>query len=410
MKNLVLADVLSDLLKLSTAQTKSAASVLNTLKLPTKKTEQYRYFDIEKLLNRNYGLVEKKEHNIEEGMFLEIVDGSVVRAPKGVKVMYEQERSINEEHFDPLYFVGHLLCPKVITISFETDTNIKILHRYTQKNMLIPYRIMMQTAQNIAVTVSESFIGCDANETLVLYGCDIHVSRDSRFSFIKDETLVEGIYTPLHSHSIHLAQQSSADFFSFDFGNADGLQLIQAQLMERSSFHANHLLYTKGSSKRGTVSQIVHMQKDATSSQKAKNILGESGRGIFDALIKIQPQGGGTKAYQNSQAVLLNDGAYMASKPQLEIYIDDVEASHGSTIGELDQQQLFYLRSRGITLEEARKMLILAITNEIIDAVEDEKIREAVHLSFEHVYYGQGQLECIATCHHCSDEIIGVSS
>jgi len=97
----------------------------------------------------------------------------------------------------------------------------------------------------------------------------------------------------------------------------------------------------------------------------------------------------------------------MASKPQLEIYIDDVEASHGSTIGELDEQALFYLRSRGITLQEAQKMLILAFANEIIDAIEDEEIRESVHHSFEYVYYGEGHIECIATCHNCSDSIIG---
>jgi len=94
----------------------------------------------------------------------------------------------------------------------------------------------------------------------------------------------------------------------------------------------------------------------------------------------------------------------------LEIYIDDIEASHGSTIGELDEQQLFYLRSRGIVLEEARKMLILAFANEIIDAIEDERTRESVHLSFENVYYGHGQLECIATCHNCSDAILGEES
>ena len=185
------------------------------------------------------------------------------------------------------------------------------------------------------------------------------------------------------------------------------MQLLQAKLEANSEIVADHLLYVKGKGKRGTVSQIVHAGKNAKSDQKAKNILQDKARGIFDALIKIDPEGAGTKAHQNSKAVLLNDGAYMASKPQLEIYIDDVEASHGSTIGELDEDQLFYIRSRGITLEEARKMLILAFANEIIDDIEDESVRESVHLSFERVYYGQGQLECIATCHGCSDAIIG---
>ncbi|WP_188110018.1 SufD family Fe-S cluster assembly protein [Sulfurimonas hydrogeniphila] len=407
MKQIVLANILANLSSVVSQETAAAASRLQLLGLPTKKTEQYRYFPIEKLLNAEYRAIAKKESEIEEADFVEIVDGVVVRAPKGLKIGYTKRRTIAEEHFDPLYYLGHLLSLEVIEINFENDSSIKILHRYTQENALIAYRVVVQTAPNIKVTLSESFIGCDAKESLVLYGCDIRLQRDTRFTFIKDETLVEGIYIPVHSHYIELAEQSSADFFSFDFGNADGLQLIQAKLMHSSDFRAHHLLYTKGESKRGTVSQIVHAAREAKSSQKAKTILGESGRGIFDALIKIKAEGSGTKAYQNSQAVLLNDGAYMASKPQLEIYIDDVEASHGSTIGELDAQQLFYLRSRGIMLEEARKMLILAFANEIIDAIEDEKTRENVHLSFEKVYYGHGQLECIATCHHCCETVFG---
>lgn len=402
-----LANIVEEFSATNAAQTKTALEYLEQLQLPTKKTEQYRYFDMEKLLNKEYKTLQTKEGKIEEGEFVEIVDGVVVRAPKGLDIHYSTKHKIAKEHFDPLYYAGHILSEKIIEITFASDSNVKILHRYTQENTLIAYRVLAQTAPNINVTLSESFIGCDAKESLVLYGCDILVQRDARFTYIKDETLVEGIYTPVYSHFIELSQQSSVDFFTFDFGNADGLQLFQAKLMESSDFNAHHLLYTKGKGKRGTVSEIVHAKKNARSSQKAKNILGEQGRGIFDALIKIEPEGSGAKAYQNSQAVLLNDGAYMASKPQLEIYIDDVEASHGSTIGELDEQQLFYLRSRGIVLEEARKMLILAFTNEIIDAVEDEKIRENIHLSFENVYYGHAQMECIATCHHCSDTVFG---
>jgi len=407
MKPMILANILEEFSARNTAETKTALSRLKRLQLPTKKTEQYRYFDIEKLLHTEYKTLQTKEAVIQEGEFVEIVDGVVVRAPKGLNIHYSNRRQITDEHFDPFYYAGHILSPKIITINFTSDINVKILHRYTQENTLISYRVLVQTAPNIKVTFSESFLGCDAKESLVLYGCDIYVQRDAHFTYIKDETLVEGIYTPIYSYFIELEEQSSADFFSFDFGNADGLQLLQARLMQSSDFHAHHLLYTKGKGKRGTVSQIVHAQKNARSSQKAKNILGEQGRGIFDALIKIDSVGSGAKAYQNSQAILLHDGAYMASKPQLEIYIDDVEASHGSTIGELDEQQLFYLRSRGISFEEARKMLILAFTNEIIDAVEDEKMRENIHLSFENVYYGHAQMECIATCHHCSDTVFG---
>jgi len=93
----------------------------------------------------------------------------------------------------------------------------------------------------------------------------------------------------------------------------------------------------------------------------------------------------------------------MASKPQLEIYIDDLEASHGSTTGQLDEAQIFYLRSRGIAKEEARKMLILAFANELIDALEEDGLRERLHASFEQAYWGETHVSCMETCHGCEE-------
>ena len=407
MKSLDLNAGLDALEAFQTQYNSTAFERLNELGLPGKKTEQYRYFDIAAFMQREWRLCQTQRVEVQEGKILEIVDGVVVQAPKGIKVSYSKQRTLNVAHFDPLYYLGHILSDAVIHIEASSDAKVKIVHRFTQSKVLYAYRVMIETAPNISLQIAESFVGCEAKESFVLYGYDLHAARDARVTIIKDETLVEGIYTPVYSHFVELEAQSSANMLSFDYGNADGLQLFGAKLGRESEFNAQHLLYVKGTCKRGTVSKIIHADKNAKSRQRAKNILGDKARGIFDALIKIEPEGGGTKALQNSQAVLLNDGAYMASKPQLEIYIDDVEASHGSTIGELDEQALFYLRSRGITLQEAQKMLILAFANEIIDAIEDEEIRESVHHSFEYVYYGEGHIECIATCHNCSDSIIG---
>ena len=95
----------------------------------------------------------------------------------------------------------------------------------------------------------------------------------------------------------------------------------------------------------------------------------------------------------------------MASKPQLEIYIDELEASHGSTTGQLDGKQLFYLQSRGISAVEAKRMLIQAFANELIDAVDGEMIREILHRDFDEAFYGQTRVECIETCHGCEEAV-----
>jgi Fe-S cluster assembly protein SufD len=410
MQTLTLTNGLQTLQSFQIKETAIALSRLTELALPTKKTEEYKYFDIDILLSKKWQIYRAKKVDIKVADIVEIVDGVVVSAPKEIAVSYSAKRDIDTEHFDALYYLGHILSPEVIELHCKSDAKIKIVHRFTQASVLIAYRLQIQTSPNISLHIAESFEGCDIKDTFVLYGYDLHVQRDARVEMIKDETLTEGSYTPIYSNFIDIETQGAANIFSFDFGNADGLQLLRAKLGENSTFNAKHLLYAKGNGKRGTVSHIVHTKKNATSSQKAKNILQDKARGIFDALIKIEQEGGGTKAYQNSQAVLLNDGAYMASKPHLEIYIDDVEASHGSTIGELDEKELFYLRSRGITLQEAKKILILAFANEIIDAIEEKEIREDAHISFENVYYGQSQLECMATCHNCSDIIIGEDS
>ena len=377
------------------------------LGIPNKKTECYRYFDIKELLEREISLHQIQKCEIEEANFVEIVDGVVTKAPKELKIAYTHERTIDANHFDPLYFASHALTQEVITIECSRDTEIKLHHRYTKSQTVMAYRIAFQIGTNAYVHISESFEGQEAQQSVVLYGYDLFASKDAHVEIIKDETLTQNIYTPLTSNTYKLEAQSEVKLFSFDFGEASGLELFSAEVGENANFDAKHLLYQKENGKRGRVTQIVHVGRGAQSSQVAKNILQDKARGIFDALIKIEQSAPGTKAHQNSKAILLNDGAYMASKPQLEIYIDDVEASHGSTTGELDEDQLFYIQSRGIAKDEARKMLILAFANEIIDAISQESVRESVHRSFETIYYGGAQLECISTCHHCSDTIIG---
>jgi Fe-S cluster assembly protein SufD len=207
------------------------------------------------------------------------------------------------------------------------------------------------------------------------------------------------------SHDFSLLENAKLFFKSFDFGSGSGIQQVRVVLGKRAYASLSHLLYAENDARRGTVSQIIHQGEHSTSDQIAKNILKDRARGIFDALIRVDPSARYTKAHQNSNAILLENGAYMASRPQLEIYIDELEASHGATTGQLDEKQLFYLRSRGISEQEARKMLILAFANEIIDTVNDDDLRGQIHGSFEQAYYGQISIECIETCHGCEENL-----
>jgi len=384
------------------------ASHLSKLKLPNKKSEKYRYFDIEEYLNKDLELLTTKKDNFEiTGNKLVIENGSILKAPKvdGLEVKIDSFSDVDNDHFDSLYYASHLFAKDVIKIYISKDCKFEIEHIFNKDDFLINYRVAIFVDTNVNATIYESFKN-EANSSKILAGYDIFVSPYANFELIKNQTLNQKASTPIFSNYYKVDSNANFKLGTFDFANSNFLNIFKAELFERAEFMATHLLYTNGDIKGGTVSEIVHIGKHSKSNQVAKNILNNNSRGIFDALIRVTNSASGTIAHQNSKAILLQSGAYMASKPQLEIYIDDLQASHGSTTGQLDEKALFYLRSRGIKEVEAKKMLILAFANEAINSVRDELFANHIYVDFERAYYGSAELDCMKTCHSCEDMIL----
>ena len=126
-----------------------------------------------------------------------------------------------------------------------------------------------------------------------------------------------------------------------------------------------------------------HAAPNGTSRQTVKNVLAGSSRGVFQGRIEVARDAQKTDGYQMNQALLLSPDAEVNSKPELEIFADDVKCSHGATVGELDAEQLFYLRSRGIAEAEARSILVRAFLAEALDAVADETVRGVLDRAVE---------------------------
>lgn len=131
---------------------------------------------------------------------------------------------------------------------------------------------------------------------------------------------------------------------------------------------------------------IDHIKPHCQSNEHYKGILADKAQGVFNGKVMVHQDAQKTNAYQSNQCLLLSDEANINSKPQLEIFADDVKCSHGATIGQLDEEQLFYLRARGIGLEEANAMLRYAFASEILQRIDmpevAEKLDEMVHASF----------------------------
>ena len=163
------------------------------------------------------------------------------------------------------------------------------------------------------------------------------------------------IHSELHGEGTHFA-----------FG---GVQLLTGK--QTGDYHLN----------------VRHLTENSESHQRVRGALNGSAQGIFDGMIYVAHGAQKTDARQDSRYILLSDSARSHSVPRLEIYADDVQCAHGSTTGKVDEEALFYLRSRGISLDGARKMLILSFLHEAV-VVEHEALAEAVHQTISAVWLG----------------------
>ncbi|MDL2220919.1 Fe-S cluster assembly protein SufD [Parabacteroides sp. OttesenSCG-928-N08] len=146
-------------------------------------------------------------------------------------------------------------------------------------------------------------------------------------------------------------------------------------------------------------SHITHAVPHCTSRELFKNVLKNEAVGVFSGRILVKPDAQKTEAYQTNRNLLLSNEARMYSKPQLEIYADDVKCSHGMTTGQLDEEALFYLRSRGIPEEEARMMLSIAFMADVVESVSLDHLKERLYKLVDKRF--RGELAKCAGCGIC---------
>jgi len=168
----------------------------------------------------------------------------------------------------------------------------------------------------------------------------------------------------VHAHSFALGARLSRNNIRADLAG-EGLECV-----------LNGLYLTKGDQLADHHMIVEHARPQCASHEYFNGILRDKSKGVFHGRILVQSIAQKTDAKQTNKNILLSDGATVDTKPQLEIYADDVKCTHGATIGQLNDEAIYYLRSRGIGLDTAKQMLIHAFAGEIIDRVRCDPVRE----------------------------------
>lgn len=204
---------------------------------------------------------------------------------------------------------------------------------------------------------------------------EIHVGRQA---IVRHYAMQNEAFKAVHIALNAVKVKKDGNYKSFCLQKGANLARRETHVMLQeigASSEVNAVYIMNGWATLDTTTDIEHLVANTHSTQLVKGVVGGQAKGVFQGKIHIAPNAQQTEGRQLHKALLLSNEAEVDVKPELEIFADDVKCSHGATCGELDEEQLFYLRSRGISEEEARRILIEAFVNEAYALIEDENIR-----------------------------------
>jgi len=241
---------------------------------------------------------------------------------------------------------------------------------YTTRNVIV-------LEDGASATLIETHIGGEA-EYVHNSVTQLHVGENARLDRVKvQEEGLEGIH--LSNTDVHLAGKAHLQDFTLTIGGrATRQQGFITFEGEHTESHVSGAFLLTGKQHNDTRLVIDHAVPNCLSRELFKCVMDQSARGIFQGKAIVRRDAQKTDGNQSSNALLLSDDAEFDAKPELEIYADDVVCGHGATSGDLDENHLFYLGTRGIPETEAKSMLIAAFAGEAFDSVASEAIRDVL--------------------------------
>jgi Fe-S cluster assembly protein SufD len=225
---------------------------------------------------------------------------------------------------------------------------------------------------------------------------EIYVGHNSRFDIIRVQNqhnnAAKITHTFIHQESDSHASSNNITLHGGLVRNATWHTLAG----ENAETHSYGLFLADKHQHVANFVMVDHAAAHCNSTQLFKGVLDNNATGAFNGRIMVRPDAQSTNAYQSNNNILLSEEAKMDTKPQLEIFADDVKCSHGATVGQLDENALFYLRSRGIDAHEAKLMLMFGFAHEVIKNISIEALRDRIdNLVLQRL---RGELSRCASC------------
>ncbi len=381
---------------------------------PSKKDEAWKYTSLNKILKEDYSVFPKRDRILEYSevrkYFIHDIDSYKIVFIDGKYSSHLSQTT--HEGIDVCLMSSALSKPKYRLVienyfnkaatkdsltSLNTAFSQEGAYIHIPKNKLVekPIQIIHFSTGNESATMLQP-------RNLVVVDENAHVQIIERHQSLTDNAVLTNSVTEIFANKraivdyykiqndnenaslidntfISQKQQSFASVHTFSFGGKltrNNLNFLQNGERVDSTLKGVTIIGNKQHVDHNTL--VHHIEPNCESHQDYKGIYDENATGVFNGKVIVEKEAQKTNAFQANNNILISDKATINTKPQLEIFADDVKCSHGCTIGQLDESALFYMRSRGIPEKEAKGLLMFAFSNDVLSSVKIPEIKQRI--------------------------------
>ena len=385
---------------------KEAFTQLEKTGFPTRKWEDWRFTNVSNISDGEFMISEISDApqttpNIDSYQ-MEGVDTVVIynghyqkdisSIPNGVNLLsgleYMERKNgnfdrANNSPFDLLNtaFTDSAMC---IVLEKNTLVNSPIRILFISnggRSIMVNPRINIDIGESSSLTFIEQHVG-DATSFFQNESVFITLENNAQLSHIRIQSNSDFTQN-MANLNVNQEYDSHYNFFQLVDGSKLGRSNICVQLDGKNAqCNINSLTLSKNNQHIDNNIMVNHNSPQTHSSQFVKSILFDTSTGVFNGRTVVHENAQKITAHQTNKNLLLSKKAKMNSNPQLEIYADDVKCSHGSTTGQIDEDALFYLQSRGINKQDAMELMVTGFANEVLDKIPHPEIKKAIHTEF----------------------------
>jgi len=384
-----------------------AFELLKGLEFPTRKTEDWKYTSVSKILKKKYVQIaeETSEIDLTNGL-VPVIDAYKVVVVNGVysKTLsdeiaeedvivdifpkaLEDNLSLIHGSFNTIAENRNEIFTALNTSYFNEGVFVHVpekavlkkpihfINVITKDNVVSNPRLLVIAEKFAELNIVESFVTKNVNECFTNGVTEVFVKENAKVVINKVQAELPG-NNLICTDQVHQEKNSTFTINTLTVSGDFVRNGITVDVDgENCTTEMNGLYMQKGVQHVDNHTKVNHLKPNCTSFELYKGVLRDKSTGVFNGKVIVEVDAQKIEAYQQNKNIILSKEATMNAKPELEIYADDVKCSHGTTTGQFDDEAVFYLQARGISKESAKNLLVEAFADEVLDKVELEEVR-----------------------------------